>query len=293
MLNMGKKYTEYNNHMMILEGKKRNFSVLPQVIEYGYITGCAGVPFSDSMYFQNKLEFCIRISCSKDILTHTINGVTYKNSYPHCLIKPPLGEYHLPGTTLRDVFYILYPPEMLDYFKKTGIIDETMCWDIELTPAISHLITLLKEMINKPLEFGFADQADLRCLQLLEELVLFRKKKNSPQLSGMENINRIVSYFNLHYCDNFPLDDLIEVNGFSRSSFFRNWAKYYDISPAKYMMQLRITEAKRLLSETNSSIEDIALILKFSSATYFCSVFKGMCNCTPLQYRNQKRSKLK
>ena len=182
---------------------------------------------------------------------------------------------------------------MLDYFKKTGVIDETMCWDIELTPTISHLIALLKEMINKPLEFGFADQADLRCLQLLEELVLFRKKKNSPQFFASENINRIVSYFNLHYCDNFPLDDLIEVNGFSRSSFFRNWAKYYDISPAKYMMQLRITEAKRLLSETNSSIEDIALILKFSSATYFCSVFKGMCNCTPLQYRNQKRSKLK
>lgn len=290
---MKTKYSEYSNHKIILTDKARHFSVLPQVIEYGYITGCAGVPFPGSMYFQNKLEFCIRISCSKDTLIHTVNGVTYKNSYPHCLIKPPLGEYHVPGTTLRDIFYILYPPEMFDFFKKTGIIDDTMCWDIELTPNIVHLITLLKEMMSTPLQTGFADQVDLRCLQLLEQLSLLRKKKDTFYPSSTENINHIISYFNMHYCDQFSLDELIEVNGFSRSSFFRYWRRYYKISPAKYMMQLRIAEAKRLLSETNSSIDEITLILKFNSPTYFCSVFKKLCNCTPLQYRKLKRTNIK
>ena len=290
---MRKAYSEYNNHKINLENKTRQFSILPQVCEYGYITGCVGLPIAERIFFQNKLEFCLRIACTKEKVTHVIGNEKYTNSFPHFLIKPPRESYRIKDITQRDIFYILYKPEMFEYFKKTGLIDNTLSWDIELTPAISHLINLLKEMMDRPMEFGIADRADLKCMQLLEELALFRKRSETPQLFETENINRIIAYFNLHYCDTFSLDELIEVNGFSRSSFFRNWAKYYTVSPAKYMMQLRIAEAKRLLSETDSSVEDIALMLKFSSATYFCAVFKNLCNCTPLQYRNQNRSMLK
>ena len=288
-VNTRKMYSEYNNHKINLEKLTREFSILPPVCEYGYITGCVGLPLADRIFFQNKLELCLRISCSHDRITHVINDVKYENTYPHFLIKPPRGSYCLTEITQRDVFYILYSPETMDFFRKKGLVDDNLCWDIELTPAISNLVNLLKEMISQSATFGFADKVDLLCIQLVEELVLLKRKKNAVYFPETANINRIVSYFNVHYCDNFSLDELISVNGLSRSSFFRHWSKHYQISPAKYMMNLRINEAKRILAETNSSVDDIAMILKFRSSTYFCSVFKNICGCTPLQYRSQKR----
>ena len=283
------KYSEYHNHKINLEDQRRKFSVLPHVCEYGYITGCVGLPLADRIFFQNKLEFCLRISCCQDKLIHSINEKEYKTSFPHFLVKPPRGIYCLKEITQRDVFYILYPPEAMKYFQESGIITENLCWEVELTPLVSNLVNLLKEMMDHSATFGFADQVDLRCFQLVQELVLMNQKKESQQSSVPENINQIISYFHMHYSDNFSLEELIEVNGFSRSSFFRNWSRYYKISPAKYIMNLRINEAKRILAETNSSVEDIAMALKFSSATYFCAVFKNQCGCTPLQYRAQKR----
>ena len=290
---MKKLYSEYNNHKINLENLPRKFSFLPQVSEFGYITGCVGLPLAERIYFRNKLEFCLRISCSQEHLLHTINDVKYENTYPHCLVKPPLGSYRLKDITRRDVFYIIYPADKLAYFRKAGIIDDFLCWDIELTPAVSSLINILKEMINDSMVFGFSDQVDLRCIQLIHELVLIKKMKEKPLFFDQSNIKRIISYFNLHYCDNFSLDELIKLNGFSRSSFFRHWSKFYKVSPAKYMMNLRIEEAKRLLIETESSIDDVARLLKFCSTTYFCSIFKKLCGCSPLQFRIKKRIYLK
>ena len=290
---MKKLYTEYSNHKVNLESLTREFSLFPRVLEYGYITGCDGLPLADRIFFQNKLEFCLRISCSKERLTHEINNVVYENSYPHFLIKPPLQSYCLTEIAQRDVFYILYAPETVEFFQKTGVMEESLCWDIELTPVVSNLVNILKEMMDQSATFGFADHADQRCLQLIQMLALMRQRKKAFRADEATGINRIVTYFNMHYCDNFSLDELIEVNGFSRSSFFRQWSKYFNVSPAKYMMNLRIDEAKRLLAETNSSVEEVALVLKFSSPTYFCSVFKALCGCTPLQYRSQKRICLK
>lgn len=283
------KYSEYHNHKINLENQKRNFSVLPHVCEYGYITGCVGLPLADRIFFQNKLELCLRISCCQDKLVHVINEKEYKTSYPHFLVKPPKGSYVLKEITQRDVFYILYPPETMDYFQKAGIITENLCWEVELTPSVSNLVNLLKEMMDHSTSFGFADQVDLRCFQLVQEFVLMNRKKESQQSMMPGNLNRIISYFHMHYSDKFSLDELIEVNGFSRSSFFRNWTRYYNIPPAKYILNLRLDEAKRLLTETNSSIEEIAMILKFSSATYFCAVFKKLYGCTPLQYRSKMK----
>lgn len=286
-------YSEYNNRKVILENLPRQTSIFPQVREIGYITGCIGLPLADRIVFQDKLEFCIRIANSSEHLIHTVNEVKYDNTYPHCLIKTPLGTYRLQDIAIRDVFYIIYPSAMLDYFKKNGVIDNSLCWDIELTPTISHLIVSLKEMLEHPITFGMTDRFDQKCLQLIQELVLLKKSKDINNDLEQNKINQITAYFQVHYCDDFSLDELIEQNGFSRSSFFRNWAKYNKISPAKYITKLRIEEAKRILAETGSPVEDVAHMLKFSSVTYFCAAFKNVCGCTPLQYRMRKRITIK
>jgi AraC family transcriptional regulator, transcriptional activator of pobA len=64
--------------------------------------------------------------------------------------------------------------------------------------------------------------------------------------------------------------------------------KVYGISPSVFLINLRIREAKKLLRETNLSIETIAQQLCFSSASHFSRTFRSYTNTTPLNFRNQK-----
>lgn len=54
-----------------------------------------------------------------------------------------------------------------------------------------------------------------------------------------------------------------------------------------YLMQLRITQAKRLLRFSDKNIEVIAQECGMSDANYFSRIFKKVEGTTPGQYRRQ------
>lgn len=57
---------------------------------------------------------------------------------------------------------------------------------------------------------------------------------------------------------------------------------------SRYITERRITTAKGLLQKGGQSIELIAELCGFSSAAYFCTVFKRETGQTPLQYSRDK-----
>ncbi len=59
------------------------------------------------------------------------------------------------------------------------------------------------------------------------------------------------------------------------------------MTPARYVLQLRLEESCRLLKESRLSIWEIAAHLQFVHAEYFCHVFRKEFGMTPLQYREQ------
>ncbi len=65
----------------------------------------------------------------------------------------------------------------------------------------------------------------------------------------------------------------------------------YGISPAKYILNQRIITACELLENTEKSVTEIALTLKFCEQSYFSTVFKDTVGLTPSEYRISKRTK--
>ena len=72
----------------------------------------------------------------------------------------------------------------------------------------------------------------------------------------------------------------MSTDGFSRS--FRRWLH---TTPIRYVQQVRIREACRLLSEGDGSIDRIAGQLGFADRFHFSRVFKQLTNTTPARYR--------
>ena len=90
-----------------------------------------------------------------------------------------------------------------------------------------------------------------------------------------------------NHISNSHLADIacLSIEGLSR--LFR---KHLGISPSAYVTQMRIKEAGRLLSQSELSIEQIALAMGFPNRHYFSRVFKKVTNESPAQYRKLHQS---
>ena len=161
----------------------------------------------------DKLEFCIRISPSTETIRHTINGKEYVNTYPHIQVKLPLEYYFYEVLDTRDAFFIIYPPEFVEKFTRIGLLDDTLCWNIQLTAEVLAYLNRLRDMMAHAEEFSVADRIDLLSFQLLEELFFQKKALTAIRDEMSGKIEKIASYFQLHFADNLSMTQIAAEHG--------------------------------------------------------------------------------
>lgn len=85
---------------------------------------------------------------------------------------------------------------------------------------------------------------------------------------------------------NITAEEIAKSLLISYSGFRRAFKEFTGSSPTKYMMELKLNEAKLLLSTTGQSVKQISYSLKFENPEYFSVFFKKRTGNTPLEYRN-------
>lgn len=71
-------------------------------------------------------------------------------------------------------------------------------------------------------------------------------------------------------------------------SWFRKLFKEYtNVSPAHFILELRLQKAKNSLLNSSLSVKEIAYMVGYEDATYFSALFKKHTGFTPLAYREQ------
>lgn len=100
-----------------------------------------------------------------------------------------------------------------------------------------------------------------------------------------EMMLRIDSYLRRHAFEELDFSTVARKFELSRSSFFRYWKRYSELSPSQYLLELRLQEACRKLAETRDRITDIARELHLGEPAYMGMVFRKQYGQTPLEYR--------
>jgi len=111
----------------------------------------------------------------------------------------------------------------------------------------------------------------------------------SPALNDIETnqeFSRIMlDYLSAHLQENITLRDAAEYAGYEYHYFSSLFHRSFQMDFKKYLNFLRFDAARRLLSETDRSITEIALDCGFAGCRNFNRVFRELAGITPTQYR--------
>ncbi len=77
----------------------------------------------------------------------------------------------------------------------------------------------------------------------------------------------------------------------SYSSFRRTFKEYTGFSPARYILQMKISQAQEQLTNTSLEIKEIAFNLGFENTDYFFTVFRRITGQTPMAYRSETQGR--
>lgn len=120
-------------------------------------------------------------------------------------------------------------------------------------------------------------------------LLVDRQQHEQKKATGnvQEQIERAVAYFNENYNTKISIDDYAESLHISTNWFIHNFKQYAGMSPAQYILSLRMVNAQSLLERTTYNIKEISEIVGYENPLYFSRVFKKEIGKSPAQYRKE------
>ena len=102
----------------------------------------------------------------------------------------------------------------------------------------------------------------------------------------MHPINKALTYVENHLNEDICMDDLAEASAISPFHLSRIFSYATGYSLGRYLRLRRLTEAARLLLQTEKSILDTALDVGYESHAVFSRAFKSEFGVTPRELRS-------
>ena len=100
-------------------------------------------------------------------------------------------------------------------------------------------------------------------------------------------IGEAISFINSNYANNIKLEKILQDVGMSRSTFMRKFHQAVGSTPINHLLQIRITEAYKLLRQSNMNISEIAYKVGFNDSNYFTRQFCKVIGITPRTFRQK------
>ncbi|WP_162785200.1 AraC family transcriptional regulator [Bacillus sp. P14.5] len=118
-------------------------------------------------------------------------------------------------------------------------------------------------------------------------LLLLRNNQNKKVMRG-NSMDHVVAYLKEHYKRDIKIEDLAKLAGFSISHFTRQFKRHTGQTPTDYLLELRMTEARRLLIASEMTVREVAGHIGFKDEHYFSRVFKKVEGVSPSIYLKSK-----
>ena len=138
-------------------------------------------------------------------------------------------------------------------------------------------------------KIGFKEVAAALTMQILAHIHAIRRRRQFGGKEVADVVHRAKLYFVEHLHEPINLEGVAGILGVGYSWFRHRFRDYTGLSPAQYLIQLRINKAKELLSGTSFSMQEVTGASGFQSPYYFSRLFRQKVGVTPSQWRRYSR----
>ncbi len=266
------------------------YAVYLEVLSSAFFTGGP-----ETIHWHDDVEFLVTLDGEG---AEVVNGETVR-------LAPGEGIF----INARQMHYNLQPPEtvhalcvrvnprilcMSPLFENTYVLPVTQNSRMPYqkltgeTEGQKNILAILKAMYNH------RNDADVHlrlqglfCLLWLEIYANMPKsaRPTKSRMSDLAAMEAMIIHIEQHYTEKLTLGQISEAGLVCESKCCRLFGKYLHTTPNAYLTQFRLSQAAYLLTSTEQSMTEIAMMCGFSGASYFAETFRKHYGCSPKEYR--------
>ena len=238
------------------------------------------------------LEFCLRLQSETPVATDFLDGIRYDTPYPHLVIKVP-GPLHVYNDpSVREAIFFIYRPELRPLLEQAGIDLSVPLIPLVMTPALASAIDGIRLLLPSIGEPGGADRADALAWLVLSTIFgtrRHRQRQRPPDIA----LRAFAARLQLRYSEPVDFATAAAECGMSRRTFYRKWMNLFDSTPHRYLLQIRLAHAARMLVHEDRTVAEIARACGFSGPARFCADFRAAYGTQPMRYRQEQRAEIR
>ena len=130
--------------------------------------------------------------------------------------------------------------------------------------------------------------------RLLDEvfILLARQlsKQNNSRRDFPQTFHKLEEVLRENLSHQWTVEEMAALVGLGTTAFTEKVKRFTGFSPLHYLINIRISEAIRLLKKNDVNLTDIALDVGFYSSQHFSTTFKKLTGYTPSQFRKNNLS---
>src|SRR6188474_312755 len=158
----------------------------------------------------------------------------------------------------------------------------------KLTEAGRILRYIHDEILNQ--EIGYSTRAN----QLIDELFIILTRHLTKQNNRARDFPKVFMQLEQALRQNlfqqWTVEEMAAIAGMGTTLFNEKVKNYTGFTPLNYLINIRISEAIKLLKRKDVTITDIALDTGFYSSQHFSTTFKKLTAYTPSEFRRNNLS---
>ncbi|MBL7856307.1 MAG: helix-turn-helix transcriptional regulator [Cyclobacteriaceae bacterium] len=156
---------------------------------------------------------------------------------------------------------------------------------LKLKECQGILTTLRQELMNQ--EIGFTTRVN----QLIDELFISiarqSTRQNNSQRDFPQTFMKLEQTLRQNLAHQWTVEEMAALIGLGTTTFTEKVKNYTGFSPLNYLINIRISEAIKLLNRQDENVTDIALGTGFYSSQHFSTTFKKLTGYTPSEFRKR------
>ncbi|MBQ7770299.1 MAG: helix-turn-helix domain-containing protein [Clostridia bacterium] len=237
---------------------------------------------------------------SEGELLHKINGQTRKLTQNMlCIIRP--NDCHT-ITQPKDTSSVHYnlairSPRLIELLKifpldLFELLNENKALEYQILPQnTTHIVRSAESIMSSDRSMKIS-MMTLYFFTIVQEIVSHMAATKGIRQQYSNCTNQLIQLLNNPANLAYGLAHLVSMTGYSYSHLNRTFTRETGNTPSHYLKQKKLKYAQELIQYTDTSLNDIAYKIGYSSYSHFSDFFKDMTGDTPVVWGKKNQSAL-